>query len=308
MKDAQAVLLEGKLYVRGFTPRPKSDTYIYIYDVTTSTWQDNFLVSPTVHSALTTYQKRLLLVGGYTTTCCVATNSTEVPSDCSATPDLSADSAAFTIGSITNELWVMEYEKIWTQSHPPMLIPRLWASAVSVEHNLIVAGGSSRVEDLNAVEVYNGSLWARAQSLPIACSHMSSTIHNGRWYLVGGTDTECQESSVIFTSLDSLVASSQSELTEQVWKTLPMNPYDVSSIVAWSDYLVAAGQGMFSCIDIVAHSHTQCWVEVGYLPGTLMSTHVIMLPTGDVLAIGGEPGVSNHEFSRRVYKASSKGE
>jgi len=63
MRDAQAVVLNNKVYVGGgFTPDLTPSSNIYTYDPTMDTWET--LWSPTMESALTTYHNKLLLVGG----------------------------------------------------------------------------------------------------------------------------------------------------------------------------------------------------------------------------------------------------
>ena len=66
MHDAQAVLLRGKLYVRGgysVSLTPKDDnSKLYIYTLIANTW--DVLDTPVYWSALTTYHSQLLLVGG----------------------------------------------------------------------------------------------------------------------------------------------------------------------------------------------------------------------------------------------------
>ena len=63
MRDAQAVVLNNKVYVGGgFTPDCTPSSNIYTYDPTMDTWET--LQSPSKNSALTTYHNKLLLVGG----------------------------------------------------------------------------------------------------------------------------------------------------------------------------------------------------------------------------------------------------
>ena len=273
--DAQAVVLGNKVYVGGYTPSIATDYNIYSCDFTGDiTWKT--LKSPARQSALTTYQERLVLVGG-------------------------VDPSAITL---TNQLWVMEEEGTWTQPLPPMPTPRFGASAATIQNNLIVAGGGdSQGEDLDLVEVYNGWQWATAQSLPRACYDMKSAVHNGIWYLVGGLG---QDTKVFCASLEFLVASTQFEVTERVWKTLPKVLHDFSSTAVWGGRLMAVRGGRPASSDILSYSpRTQSWVKVGDLPVGLHSTCTTVLPTGELLVVGGW-GTGGE--SDRVFKGSLRGE
>ena len=82
-----------------------------------------------MHSALTTYHNKLLLVGG----------------------------REASTGQTTNQLWVFEEgEQTWNQPLPPMPTRRNGASAVSTQDHLIIVGGHSSGRMLNTVEVFDG--------------------------------------------------------------------------------------------------------------------------------------------------------
>ena len=269
MLDAQAVVLGNKVYMgRGGTLA--SECCLHMSDLVLHTWKT--IKSPTCRSALTTYKERLMLVGG-------CEHFTDTP---------------------TNQLWVMEGKGTWNQPLPPMPTPRLGASASTVQDSLIVAGGvGSQGELLDVVEVYNGRQWAVAQSLPRVCSEMKSAIHNGTWYLVGGSG---QGKEIFCASLESLVASAPSDMTDRVWKTLPEVHHERSSTAVWGGRLMAVGGYPFSS-DILSYSpHTQSWVKVGDLPIGLHSSCTTVLPTGELLMVGG------YGTSYRIFKGLLRGE
>ena len=66
MYDAQAVLLHGKLYVRGgysISLTPEVDnSKLYIYALAANTW--DVMDTPVYWFALTTYHSQLILIGG----------------------------------------------------------------------------------------------------------------------------------------------------------------------------------------------------------------------------------------------------
>ena len=272
--NSQVVVLGNKLCM-GENRVINNNCYLRISDLMMHTWEQ--IKSPTIWSALAIYQERLVLVGGQDP-------FTRTP---------------------TNQLWVMEDEGTWTQPLPPMPTPRWGASVATIHNHLIVAGGMSIQEEyLDVVEVYNGQQWVTAQSLPRACCDMKSAILSGNWYLVGGRD---QGREVFCASLESLVASTQSEVTEGVWKTLPEVHHESSSTAVWEGRLMAIGGGA-SESDVLSYSpHTQSWVKVGDLPVTLDSVCTIVLPTEELLVVGGYK-LRTVRGRHSVFKGSLRGE
>ena len=261
MFEAQLVLLGNRVFVRGGLG------YVYIYELSNDTW--NTLESPTYYSSLTTYQEKLVLVGGVD----ASTSDT------------------------TNNLWMMEDEQTWTKSLPPMPTPRRWASAVSAENRLVVAGGlDDRLLNVDVVEVYDGQKWSAACPLPTACHSMKSTLYDGNyWYLLGGYG---QSRDVFCTSLEDLVTTVQGT----AWNSLPSVPLELSSPATVGNWLIAIGGSTDSSAspDIYAYSPgSQSWKHVGHLPIALHSTCTITLPTGELLVVGGA--------SARVFKGTVRG-
>jgi len=92
MRDGQAVVLGNKVYVGGgVTPVNALDSNIYVCEFPGDiTWRT--IKHSTRFAALTTYQERLVLIGG------------ESP---------------YT-GTPSNQLWVLEDKESWIQPHPSM--------------------------------------------------------------------------------------------------------------------------------------------------------------------------------------------
>ena len=281
MYYAQAVVLNKKVYVGGGYTAGDVTTAanIYTYDPTTDTWKT--LQSPTRYSALTTYNNKLLLVGG----------------------------EEASTGQVTNQLWVFEEgEQTWTQPLPPMPTRRKDASAVSYQDYLIVAGGCNYTDGpLNTVEVFDGQQWVTADPLPERCSSMKSTSHNGHYYLMGG---DCQGTSVFYTSVWSFVErvtqhSTSPSNTDQpsVWKTLTNTPYESSSTTIFGGALVAVGGCHNQSSLHLYFPLTQSWLPAGEMPLGVDSTCTVTLPTGEMMVIGGE---TSDTRSPLVYKARVK--
>ena len=278
MRDAQAVVLNNKVYVGGGFTQYHTPHTIYAYDPTMDTWET--IQSPTYYSALTTYHNKLLVVGG----------------------------REASTGQTTNQLWVFEEgEQTWTQPLPPMPTRRWGASAVSTQDHLIVAGGYNYSGRLDTVEVFDGQQWVTADPLPVSCSWKKSTSHDGHYYLMGGSG---QGTSVFYTSLQSLVDKATQHPptsptnTDQpsVWKTLPNTPHEHSSTTIFGGALVAVG-GYPNQSSLHLYSPlTQSWLPAGEMPVGVHYTCTVTLPTGEMMVIGGRT-INTDYYSPLVYKA-----
>ena len=290
MLNAQAVWLGGKLYVGGglTSGSERDNARLYIYTPTNDTW--SHINTPVYYFALIIYHSQLVLVGGEE---CVGERRD---------------------GPVTNKLRTLTEYYQWRETLPPMATKRHGASAVEFADNILVAGGEDdKVRNVDTVEVYNGHHWAKAQCLPKPCYWMKSTALNGHWYLIGG---EGQEEGVYYASLDSLVASCQASCQPSekplpsVWKRLPDIPHDYSSTAVFGNRLIAVGGGgeylLSPSSSIHAYSpHTQSWVHVGDMPVELGSTCTAVLPTGELMVIGGVSDTSLWESC--VHKTSLNG-
>ena len=287
MSDAQAVWLRDKLCGGGggsTSGSIRNDARLYIYTPTTDTW--NHINTSVYWFALVTYHSQLVLVGGL---------------------EYIGEGR---VGPVTNKLWTLTEHDQWKETIPPMTTKRHWASAVDFADNILVAGGSDDTgRSIDIVEVYNGHHWAKAQCLCKPCSWMKSTVLNEQWYLMGGVT---QGMEVYYASLDSLVASCQSgeKPLLPVWKRLPDVPHDCPSTTVFGNRLIAVGGGehspyMYSSSIHAYSSHTQSWVHVGDMPVGLTSTCTAVLPTGELMVIGGQSGTSLR--GSHVYKASLNG-
>ena len=258
MSDAQAVVLGDKVYVGGGDSTHHSPAVLLIYGTHDDSWR--MLDTPTVNYALTTYNSKLVLVGGR---------------------DLNTE-------TITNRLWVLDEQWHWTQSLPPMTTGRSRATAVSVDHYLIVAGGlDDELDPLDVVEVYDGHYWRKAQSIPKPSCSMKSCLFKGIWYLAGGEE---QGKEVIYSRLSSLIATTSLETVRQisVWKKLASVPLEWSTLVIIGNQLATVGPGFLYSSAIYVYSFSSnSWMHVGNLPIASHSTCTVVLSTEELLVVGG---------------------
>ena len=285
MRDAQAVWLGNKLYVGGgwTSGSTRGAARLYIYTPTTDTWSK--IDTPVYRFTLITYHSQLVLVGG---------------------EEYVGEARA---GPVANKLWTLTEHDQWRETLPPMTTKRYRASAVEFADNIVVAGGyNDKGENIDIVEVYNGHHWTKAQCLPKPDYDMKSTVLDGHWYVMGGVG---QGKEVYYASLDSLVASCQpsEKPLPSVWKRLPDVPHQPSSIAVFGNRLIAIGGGGYRSPSISSISayypHTQSWVHVGDMPVELHSTCTAVLPTGELMVIGGWS--STYMVESCVYKTILNG-
>ena len=285
MYNAQVVWLGDKLCGAGVASgSEKNDARLYIYTPTTDTWSE--IDTPVYRFALITYHSQLVLVGGR--------KYVGEERD----------------GPATNKLLTLTEHDQWRETLPPMTTKRHNASAVEFAGNIVVAGGFDKEgRSIDIVEVYNGHHWTKVQCLPKPCCFMKSTVLSGHWYLMGGVG---QEKEVYYTSLDSLVASCQpsEKPLPSVWERLPDVPHKRSSIAVFGNRLIAVGGGTYPSHSSSIHAyspHTQSWLYLGDMPVKLQSTCTAVLPTGELMVIGGVSIRSTFMVESRVYKTSLNG-
>ena len=292
MSSATAVWHRGKLYVGGWTSGSyKNSARLYVYTPTTDTWDKNMIDTPTYLFALTTYHYHLLLVGGI-----------EYVSEHSN-------------GNITNKLWTWSELHRWQETLPPVGLKRHNVCVVNYRDHLLVAGGMALEGTLKHIEVYNGSHWSFAQPLPMGYYVLKSAILDQHWYLMGGKRSSqgysIKDSMVHFSSLDSILASCQLSETSQlpsIWKRLIDAPYQSSSAAVFGSRLIAVGGGEgVARPSSTVHAYsfqTNSWTHVGDMPFKASRTCSVVLPTGELMVVGGTDGV---HFMTNVLKVTITG-
>ena len=133
------------------------------------------------------------------------------------------------------------------------------------------------------------------------------SIHKGRLYLMGGFQ---QGPSVFLCKLESLLNEDYTQEMSHssgLWSELQIH-LEYSSPSSFVNQLISTG-GFLSGVcssKICAYSpHTLSWLHVGNLPIDLYSTATIVLPTGELVVLG---GLNESGTSKRVFKASLKGD
>ncbi len=252
MSDAQSVWLDETLHVGGGCAggdlRANASLYSFRPGVD-STWR--VTDTPTYSYALAVHNSELLLVGGL----------------------------EFASQKKTNKVLTMK-DGDFHESHPPMKEALRSPSVVSTGSALVVAGGCGTSADLSSVEVLKDGQWTTAPSLPYAGSEMKSALHGDLWYII-------QENQNVFrVSLQLLTSGTVSS----PWETLPDPPNEYSAVAIFGGRLLSIGGGEYGKLTTGIHtlsSSSHSWEHVADLPIPVRRSSAVVLPTGELLVIGG---------------------
>ena len=195
----------------------------------------------------------------------------------------------------------------WEKSIPPMPTPRLLPTVITYNSSIAVCGGRGRDR---VVEVFNSEAaqWHTAAPLPVACEYMQLTIINDTCYLGGGGLRSSR--SIMCASLPSLFQSSSpheqqtSAQQQSVWAVLPDMPLYHSALANMGGTLLALGgrESASSPPSDAIHAYsasTKAWVRIASLPQACHSATAELLPSGEVMLIGGRDSKGNE--SKAVY-------
>ena len=212
-------------------------------------------------------------------------------------------------GAAVNHVYTYVQEtQQWEKSIPPMPTLRAWPTVTTYNSSNAVCGGmgGDRV-----VEVFNSEAaqWHTAAPLPVACEYMQLTIINDTCYLGGGGALSSTRS-IMCASLPSLFQSSSpheqqtSAQQQSVWTVLPDMPLYRSALANMGGTLLALGgcESSHSPPSDAIHAYsaiTKAWVKIASLPQACHSATAELLPSGEVMLIGGRD--SKNEWSKAVY-------
>ena len=212
-------------------------------------------------------------------------------------------------GATVNHVYTYVQEtQQWEKSIPPMPTPRLLPTVITYNSSIAVCGG---LEGERAVEVFNSEAaqWHTAAPLPVACVYMQLTIINDTCYLGGGGALSSSKS-IMYASLPSLFQSSSpheqqtSAQQQSVWTVLPDMPLYHSALANIGGTLLALGghESASSPPSDAIHAYsasTKAWVKIASLPQACSSATAELLPSGEVMLIGGFD--SKEKVSKAVY-------
>ena len=271
----QATWLNGQLHIGGgWTGDNESDRVLISY-----TPQGKYTTrkTPTTWYGLTNYQSHIVTVGGQEPTSHGGWRSTD-------------------------KIWLLQQEDWTSDAIPPMPTRRYSPAAIAVGYLLMVAGGQvNNGDDLDVVEVFDNKskIWRTIETLPRPCSFMSSSLNDRHLVLANRFNGK----DVYRCSVDSL----SSDPSSLQWESLPDVPYQHSSIVRCQDVLLSLGGGpVYSYWSTTIYFlHGVAWQPIGELPIAVTGHCTTILPSGEVVPIG---GYTDSGYSPRVFRLTIRGE
>ena len=203
-----------------------------------------------------------------------------------------------------NKLFTIPNDKSkkWVEQFPPMLIKRSHTAAVATNECLIVAGGKSGSNPLDAVEVMDiqSLVWSMVASIPYPYAWASATICGEQVYVLGGfKEGDAVTKSVLTCSLAKLLQSCRETSPDSVWLRIADVPVYQSTCAAVSGELVAVGgrdaEGKTISSVYQYNSTANSWNVISNMPTARTYCLVAVLPTNEMMVVGG--------FSSRAYSS-----
>ncbi len=205
----------------------------------------------------------------------------------------------------------------WEKSIPAMPTARRSPSVVSHSTVLVVCGGRDDSDiPVPTVELYCGeaSQWYQCPPLPFPRSWMPSVTIRDTLFLVGGFSGRTgvsAEKSIHSASLTALIDralhhSNGSTSAESLWTALEDVPYYYTTVASIGGCLLAVGgadnpRGGEVSDSIRTYLPTSStWIQTGELPLPLSLTTAVLLPTNELLIIGG--GNTERVKTKQVFK------
>ena len=205
-------------------------------------------------------------------------------------------------GAVNHVYTYVQETQQWEKSIPPIPTPRQLPTVITYNSSIAVCGGKGGGR---VVEVFNSEAaqWHTAAPLPVACEYMQLTIINDTCYLGGGR-TVSSTRSIMCASLPSLFQSSSpheqqtSAQQQSVWTVLPGMPLYHSALanMGWTLLALGGRESTSSPRSDAIHAYsasTKAWVKVASLPQACYSATAELLPSGEVMLIGGYDSEGN---------------
>ena len=208
----------------------------------------------------------------------------------------------------TNQIAVFTSGR-WINPYPPMNIARRSSIAVSCNKYIIVAGGKDdQGKRTSSVEVLDTTSrrWYTAESLCNPRTELKSTLIGNTLYLMGGYDHSGYATKVVHkVDLNELITKAVSkQATPTLWQVISDTPLKLSAPLNVRGSLLAVGEwddrySPRSSIYLY-QPDTRRWVKVEDLPTARYNCTCSVLPSGEVIVVGGQAGsykfLSNVDF------------
>ena len=193
------------------------------------------------------------------------------------------------VGGDDNKITV--WDTGWVHPYPAMPTVRSQSAAVGYQNYLIVACGWWHRDIVDVLDSSSGR-WYSAQPVPVGGHRMSSVVVGDCWYLSSFGCWRDQKEHIFWAHLPTLISSATSAHTNttSIWHELPTPPVEGPTLLALQGYLLLVG-GWGGIQKLHRYDpETRQWRECGQLPVGLYGPCCTVLPSGELMAAGGETG------------------
>ena len=193
----------------------------------------------------------------------------------------------------------------WKESIPPMPTARHSTAVFSQPSCLTVVGGRHQhCTRLSKVEVFipHTSQWHKASPAPSPLSLMTTTVIQNKCFLAEYNSNKLYQLCVSVHQTATSSSITPKVITE--WKAIADLPHERSALGSVNECLLAVGGGgsLNPITTILGFSPiTNTWKTFGELPEPRQYCTTVLLPTGELLVMGGLD-VSSH--TNKVWRAA----
>ena len=282
---AQAVVIRGIVYVGGGLglTRIGDDCYIIQqYTLTDDKWS-TLPPAPMCRFGMGELNRQLVIVGGRSKT----------------THELRFSHVTGKVHSFDGSAWFRK----WKESIPPMPTARDSPAVLSQPSCLTVFGGEDQHRtSLSDVEIFmpDTSQWHKSSPTPSPLSLMTTTVINNKFFLA-----EYYLNKLFQLCVSVYQTATSSSITPKViteWKAIADFPHKHSALGCVNDCLLVVGGGVGNPITAMFGFSpiTNTWKTVGELPEPRHYCTTALLPTGELMVMGGWDGLSPTQTAWRA--------
>ena len=193
----------------------------------------------------------------------------------------------------------------WKESIPPMPTACHSPAVFSQPSCLTVVGGRDQLRtSLSAVKVFipHTSEWHIASPAPSPLSRMATTVIQNKCFLAEYDSNELYQLCVSVHQTATSSSITPKVITE--WKAIADLPHTYSALGSVNECLLAVGGGWLNPITTILcfSPITNTWNTVGELAEPRRNCTTVLLPTGELLVMGGNVTLSS--YTKKVWRAA----
>ena len=271
-------MIRGIVYVGGGVTRSHDDGYlIQQYSPTDDTWY-TLPPAPVRWFGMGDLNGQLVIVGGVTRQ-----------------------------GVVTGKVHTLNSSKQkWVESIAPMPTARDFSAVYSQPSCLTVVGGrDQRNTHLSDVEIFmpHISQWHKASPAPSPLYNRTTTVINNKCFIAEYSSTKVYQLCVSLQQTTTDSSNTPQVITE--WTNICDLPRSGCGLGSINGCLLAVGGGVWPNYITTIHGFSpiaNTWKTVGELPEPRCDCTTVLLPTGELLVMGGGDGP--YSFTNKVWRAA----